>query len=92
MTWWAWVLVWVVLVLAAGAFLYLVARRLFRQGAALARELAAAADLLSEVTRALEDRAEDAPAPATPAPGRPRSSTRATPGRPRRPAPRQDVR
>jgi hypothetical protein len=53
-TWWAWTLLWVVLVGGAGLGLYLAVRRLLRQGMALARELGAAADLLSEVTRNLE--------------------------------------
>ena len=54
MTWWAWTLLWIVLVAAAGLVIYLAVRRLLRQGMALARELGAAADLLSEVTRTLE--------------------------------------
>jgi hypothetical protein len=48
---WAWALLWLVLVLASGAFLALVARRLLRQGAALARELGAALELLGDLER-----------------------------------------
>ncbi len=95
MTWWAWVLLWLVLVLAAAGVLYLAARRLLRKGLALARELGDAADLLSDVTRRLED-----PQPATasldtaasaPPDGR-RASTRASRGRRRRGGGSQDVR
>ena len=87
MTWWAWTLLWVVLVLGAGVVLYVAVRRLFRQGMALAREFGAAADMLAEVTRALDE-----PAAAVPSPGRRRHSTRRTPRRPRRRAGSQDVR
>jgi hypothetical protein len=90
-SWWAWTLLWVVLVLAAAAFLYLTARRLIRQGAALARELGEAAELLADLTRALDERSEETPA-ANPAPDRRSPAARATPGRPRRTARRQDVR
>jgi hypothetical protein len=86
-TWWAWTLLWVVLVLGAGGVLYLAVRRLIRQGMALARELGAAADMLAEVTRALDE-----PAAAVASPDRRRPSTRRTPGRPRRRAGSQDVR
>lgn len=44
MTWWAWLLLWTVLVLGAGGFLFLVGRRVFRQAKELAHELSAAAD------------------------------------------------
>ena len=91
MTWWAWTLLWIVLVLVAGGVLYLAARRLFRQGAALVRELGEAAELLSEVTRALEEPVREPATPAEPA-DRPRPSARATRGRPRRTVRRQDVR
>ena len=93
MTWWAWVLLWVVLVALAAVVLWLAARRLLRQGAALARELGQAADLLSEVSRRLDeaDGASSAPvAPGDRAVRRP--STRASRGRPRRSAGSQDVR
>ncbi len=55
MTWWAWVLLWLVLVASAAGVLYLAARRLFRQGMELARELGDVADTLAEVTRRLEE-------------------------------------
>jgi hypothetical protein len=73
---WAWVLLWVVLVLAAAILLALVARSLFRRGVALLRDLGAAAQLLGEVGRSLD---EDAP-----------SAGRTKPRR--RPVPNQDVR
>ena len=86
-------LLWVVLVALAAVVLWLAARRLLRQGAALARELGEAADLLSEVSRRL-DQADDAP-PAAVAPRARavrRPSTRASRGRPRRTTGSQDVR
>jgi hypothetical protein len=86
-TWWAWTLLWVVLVAAAGLVLYLAARRLFRQGAALARELGDLADRLAAVTRTLDEQSEAAPAP-----NRARPSTQASPRRPNRARGRQDVR
>jgi hypothetical protein len=92
-TWWAWTLLWIVLVAGAGLFLYLAVRRLLRQGMALARELGAAADLLAEVTRTLEALPADATGvePAGTA-GRPPGSTRASSHR-RRGGPRShDVR
>jgi hypothetical protein len=92
-TWWAWTLLWVVLVAGGGLVLYVAVRRLLRQGMALARELGAAADLLAEVTRTIEaaaPHATEAPRPA--AAGRRHPSTRASsrrrPGR----AQSQDVR
>ena len=93
MTWWAWTLLWVVLVAGAGLVLYLAVRRLIRQGMALARELGAAADTLAEVTRRLET----APAHALPAeppatPRRRRPSTRGSSRGRRSGAPSQDVR
>ena len=93
MTWWAWTLLWVVLLAGAGLVLYVAVRRLLRQGMALARELGAAADLLGEVTRALEA------APADPTgleaagvAGRRRPSTRASSRRRPQGARSQDVR
>jgi hypothetical protein len=96
-TWWAWTLLWVVLVVGAGLVLFLAARRLFRQGAALVRELGDAADLLTEVTRALDARPGEEPAVAAPAepagsPRRGRASTRASSSRRRRASRPQDVR
>ena len=67
MTWWAWTLLWLVLVAAAGLVVYGLVRRLIRQGVALARELGEAADRLAEVSRALEAVSGD-PAAAEPAP------------------------
>lgn len=58
MTWWAWTIVWVLLVLAAALVLFSAARRAYRQGMALARELAAAADAFAEVTSAMQEGAE----------------------------------
>ncbi|MGZ4612656.1 MAG: hypothetical protein ACXV3S_00100 [Kineosporiaceae bacterium] len=55
MTWWAWTLLWIALVALGAGVLYLATRRLLRQGMALVRELAAAADAFAEVTQALEE-------------------------------------
>lgn len=49
MTWWAWLLLWTVLVLGAAGVLFLLGRRLWRQGKALVHELDAAADRFSAV-------------------------------------------
>jgi hypothetical protein len=68
-TWWAWLIVWVVLVLSAALVLFLATRRLYRQGMALAAELAAAADAFTEVTTVMQAGAEtrgQAPARRTP--------------------------
>jgi hypothetical protein len=48
-TWWAWTLLWVVLVVGALGVFFLVGRSLWRKGSALASELGAAADRLSAV-------------------------------------------
>jgi len=63
-TWWAWTLLWIVLVAAAVLVLYLAVRRLLRKGMALARELGDVADRLAEVTRTLEAVPADPAAPA----------------------------
>jgi C4-dicarboxylate-specific signal transduction histidine kinase len=49
-TWWAWTLVWIVLVLGALGVLFLLGRSLWRKGMALARELADAAERMAAVT------------------------------------------
>jgi len=97
-TWWLWTLLWLLLVLAAAAFLFVMGRRLVRQGFALAGELGEAADRLAQVGNALESLADrtEPPAPAAAhgersAAGH-RSSTRGTGERQRRPARSQDVR
>lgn len=66
-SWWAWTLLWLVLVAAAGLVVYGLVRRLIRRGVALAHELGEAADRLAEVSRALEAVSGD-PAAAEPAP------------------------
>lgn len=98
MTWWLWTLLWLLLLLAAAAFLFVMGRRLVRQGLALARELGEAADRLAQVGDALESLA-DRTGPPAPAPGHGepsaaghRSSTRGTGERHRRPPRSQDVR
>ena len=50
-----WVLVWVVLVLAAAGIFFLLGRDLWRKGLALTRELGVATDRLSEVSDRLAD-------------------------------------
>ena len=67
MTWWAWTLLWLVLVAAAGLVLYGLVRRLIRQGMALVHELGEVAERLAEVSRSLEAVSGD-PAAAEPAP------------------------
>jgi hypothetical protein len=52
-TWWAWTILWIVLVLAGALVLFLTARRLYRQGMELVRELGAATDAFAEVSTAL---------------------------------------
>ena len=50
-----WVLVWVVLVLAAAGVFFLLGRDLWRKAGALTRELGVATDRLSEVCDRLAD-------------------------------------
>ena len=50
-----WVLVWVVLVLAAAGVFFLLGRDLWRKARALTRELGVATDRLTEVTDRLAD-------------------------------------
>ena len=50
-----WVLVWVVLVLAAALVLFLLGRRLWRQARALTAELGTATDRLTELTDRLAE-------------------------------------
>jgi hypothetical protein len=83
-TWWAWTLLWVVLVAGAGLVLYLAVRRLLRQGMALARELGEAAELLEQVTRTLEAADIHAPSHSEPR-GTPRRRPSSTRGSSRRP-------
>ncbi len=93
MTWWAWTLLWVVLVAGAGLVLYLAVRRLLRQGMSLARELGAATNLLAEVTRTLEAPPGEAiPVQGPAAAGSRRPSTRASSHRRLRGVQSQDVR
>ncbi len=98
MTWWLWTLLWLVLVLAAAAFLFVLGRRLLRQGLAVAAELGEAADRLSRVGEVLQglgdtpDHAAAAAPAGEPSAARRRSSTRGTTHRHRRPARSQDVR
>ena len=53
MTWWAWTLLWVVLVAGALLGLFLVGRSLWRKASALLTELGAAANRLSVVSAEL---------------------------------------
>ena len=53
-----WVLVWVVLVLAAAGFFFLLGRDLWRKARALTRELGVATDRLTEVTERLAELSE----------------------------------
>ena len=58
MTWWAWVLVWAVLVVAAGGVMFLIGRDLWRKAMALFDELGTAADRLSMLDQELTTLAE----------------------------------
>ena len=53
-----WVLVWLVLALAAASVLFLLGRDLWRKARALTRELGVATDRLSEVTDRLAELSE----------------------------------
>jgi hypothetical protein len=53
-----WVLVWLVLALAAAGVLFLLGRDLWRKARALTRELGVATDRLSEVTDRLAELSE----------------------------------
>ena len=53
-----WVLVWVVLVLAAAGVFFLLGRDLWRKARALVRELGVATDRLTEVTDRLAELSE----------------------------------
>jgi len=50
---WAWTVLWIVLVVGAAAFLFVIIRSLWRKVMALVRELGAAADRLSAVSAEL---------------------------------------
>ena len=79
-----WVLVWVVLVLAAATVLGLLGRDLWRRLRLLLRELAAATDRLSELTDRLND-LENARHAGAVAPGRAAGDVRSNqPSAPRR--------
>jgi hypothetical protein len=52
-TWWAWTLLWVVLVAGAGVVFFVLGRSLWRKAAALLGELGEAADRLSVVSAEL---------------------------------------
>jgi hypothetical protein len=63
-SWWLWVLIWVLLVIGALVFLFVLLRRLWRQLRALFADLGTAADRLSAVTEELE-RLQDRTLPST---------------------------
>jgi len=66
-SWWLWVLIWVLLVLCALLFLFLLVRQVWRKLRLLARELSTASERLAAVTdelQRLQDRSPDAPQPA----------------------------
>jgi hypothetical protein len=63
---WSWVLIWTLLPLAALTFHITLAVGLWRRGAALGRELAAAAERAEELTRIAERLQPAAPPPAVP--------------------------
>jgi len=53
-TWWAWTLLWLVLVIGAVGYLFLLLRALWRKLSALFTELGAAAELMGSVSQQLE--------------------------------------
>jgi len=53
-TWWAWTLLWIVLVVAALGVFFLVGRSLWRKGMALLTELGTASDRLASVADELD--------------------------------------
>lgn len=55
MSWWAWLLLWTLLVAGAAALVFVLARRLWRQAKALTHELGAAADRFGAVTDRLQE-------------------------------------
>lgn len=55
MTWWTWLLIWTVLVLGAGAVLFLLGRDLWRKLRALTSELGAVMDRLDTLGGRLGD-------------------------------------
>ncbi len=56
MTWWAWLLLWTLLVAGAAYVFVVLLRRLWRQAKALAHELSVAADRFGAVAERLEER------------------------------------
>lgn len=58
-----WVLIWIILVLAAVAIFAVLGRSLWRKGLALADEMASSADKLSEASARLEEARAQAPQP-----------------------------
>ncbi|WP_392542103.1 hypothetical protein [Oryzobacter telluris] len=77
--WWGWVLLWVVLLVASGLWLFVLARRVWGKTKALTRELSRASALVAELeTRVDELRDADPPPTAvTQAPSRLREEYRA---------------
>jgi hypothetical protein len=66
-TWWAWTLLWVVLVLGSLWVLFLLGRSLWRKAAALLSELETASERLAAVSAQLDALGERAPQPEEPA-------------------------
>ena len=54
MTWWAWLLVFVLLVVLAAVVLFLLVRSVWRKASALFTELAHSSDRIAELTAVLE--------------------------------------
>jgi hypothetical protein len=53
-TWWGWTLLWLVLVVGAAVYLFLLGRMLWRKVSALFTELGAASELMGSVSEQLE--------------------------------------
>jgi hypothetical protein len=66
-TWWTWTVLWIVLVVGALYFLFVVGRSLFRKGMALVDALGAATERLSAVTDELQSLTERPPTAEEPA-------------------------
>jgi hypothetical protein len=61
-TWWAWTLLWAVLVLGSGWLFFVLGRSLWRKASALLTELGTASQRLAEVSAQLEAFGTRAPA------------------------------
>lgn len=61
--WWGWVLLWVVLVVASGLWLFVLSRRVWRKAKVLTGELSRASALVAELEARVDDLREVDPPP-----------------------------